>query len=264
MGEGPVTAVRFFDFSQTRKDLRISARGDTSPLPFALKQAAERILDSPLGKGDLFDVQQLEAVLEVTPTGATPLFMIVGSFDSTRARELADSWGWPKTRSGLFELYHAPDGSGVGVGPRRLVFSQSFATAAAVTEFRGGPGSLLALDGLSSLSISAGRPAAIAVAPPAKGCLEPRWMAVALKYLPGSSPTAAFVVQYKDMDTAAASKKHVQAGLASYLHGGPSRIEVVDVRRDSTVASVSSDDTGAAELLRAVYRGSQLERALEC
>jgi hypothetical protein len=264
IGDEHIRSLIFSDFQQARVDLAIPKDGGVSSFPAVLQATLARLSDSPLAEGSLYTIGQLEAVLEISPSGAPSSVMLVGSFDTAKARSDLESRGWPSVESGLFRLYRTPEDSGIGIGPRRLVYSPAYAVAQAITAFRGGDDSLLGFEGLQSLSLSSGRPTAFAAAPPESGCLDPRWMAVAVRYLERSAPAVAFVVQYPDPDSAQAAVRRLTAGLSSVAGDIGSTIGVVDARRDLVVSSIQTDDAGAVEWLRAMQRGSRFERALAC
>lgn len=264
MGERGLGSFFFADFEQTRRDLGIPRDGGLESFPAVLREAVARLTDSPLAEGWLYGIEEIEAMLEVTPSGAPPVYMLVGSFDSGEAARSLDASGWESISSGLFRLYRTAHGSGVGVGPRRLLYSPAYPSAEATTAFRGGENSVLGLEGLQSLAVSAGRPAALAAAAPEIGCLDPRWMSVAVRYIEPQSPAVAFVVQYPDPGSAEASRRRIAPGLEKVVQETGSRIELIDARREMVVSSISTDDRGALALLDAVHGGSQLERALAC
>ncbi len=264
IGSQGIDGFYFTDFRQARSDLHIARDAGLEAFPSPLQDALRRLSPTIVGEGTLYSIDQLEAVLEITPTGSPGAVMLVGSFDSKKAVSVLDSSGWPVAESGLFRLYRAPDASGIGIGPRRLVYSPDYRIAEAITAFRGGESSILKWAGLERLALSAGLPTAMAAAPVEQACLDARWISVAIRYLDASLPAASVVLLFSDPDSAVVAKRKIESRLELALDGGGSKIELIDIRRDMVVSVVSVDDSRALFLLGKAKRNSTLKRALEC
>ncbi len=255
----------FTDFSQARKDLGIprGAPADSYPLP--LRDALARLESTAPELHTLYRTDELEALLEVYKAGESTSTMLVGDFDAAAAVKELDSRRWPRTTSGLFQLFRTPEGGGLGIGPRRIVHSTDYTAAEEITAFRGGENSLLGLEGSASLAVSAGRATAFVGIPEPGGCLDPQWLAVGARYLRDSPPLAVLVVRYQGAAAAQAARARLEASVREVLLGGDHDVRAAETRGESVLVSVASDDEKTAGLLRTVLRQPlTLEAALGC
>ncbi len=254
----------FTDFSQARKDLGIPRSAPADSYPLLLRDALARVEATVPELGALYRTDELEALLELYSVGESTSTMLVGDFDSATAVKELDSRGWPRTTSGLFQLFRTPQGGGLGIGPRRIVHSTDYAAAEEITAFRGGENSLLGLPGSGSLAVSAGRATAFAGIPEPGGCLDPLWLAVGVRYLRDLPPLAVLVVRYEESAAAEASRARLDVTMREVLRGAGHDVRAAETRGESVLVSIASHEEGAAGLVRMAMQPLTLEAALQC
>lgn len=229
--------LRSGDPSEAQRLSGVGAPKETLP-PIASRSA-----------NDGWNVDQVEAWVEVTPTGSPGFQILVGSFDSKVIKSALKSRGYQSQKVELTEILAAPGATeAVGIAPGRLVYGR-LESVEKIAAFRGGAGSMLDIAGLKDVAIATGRSGATAVFEPARGCPKAMWIAAAARYEDSRTDTS-LVWYYPEAEAASRAARELEAQLPPRLPPGAvlklsdprnrQAVEVLDTQRGTPVGVIES------------------------
>lgn len=271
-GDAARVSFDFGDLAAARSQV-----GEKGDLPLAVRAGVLRSDTPGFDENAGWQMSDVEAWVDVSPTGAPRYEMIVGHFDQARIETNLRSSGWTSRSVGVFDVFSHPSGSigdsapttdsaaiggGVAVAERRLVYAASDEAVETVASFRGGNDSLLALPGLGDLAVASGKAAAIAAFAPSAGCPNPDWTAAAVRYEP-TKATPAAVFEYGRPGQAEDASAALRENLPAALPGGV-KVQVVDARGRISVAALESSWGEADAIVAGASPGGALDGLPRC
>ncbi|RIK10048.1 MAG: hypothetical protein DCC49_04550 [Acidobacteria bacterium] len=246
---GPIH-LRSGDPSEARRLSGGSAPPETIP-----KIAKQRVADGWIP-------EQIEAWLEVTPSGTAPFVVLIGDFDSKSVKSSLESRDYQSTKVELTEIFNRSDTTAaIGVAPGRLVYG-SLETVERIGAFRGGNGSLLDVAGLRDVAVATGRSGVAAVFEPASGCPRASWIAAASRFENAVADTS-LVWYYPDAEAATRAARELRTQLPSRLPSGVT-LRLSDPRNRQAVQVLETPREKADAVIEITRPGGPFEGLPEC
>lgn len=211
---------------------------------------------------DSWSTDQLEAWVEITPSGALSFTILIGDFDSKAVHSALTSKGYKSQKIELTEIFtFAEQTEAIGVAPGRLIYGVPGAVER-IAAFRGGAGSMLDIAGLKDVAIATGRSGATAVFEPAAGCPKATWLAAATRYENARADTS-LVWYYSEAEAAARAARELKTHLPPRLPPGVG-LKLSDPRNRQAVQILDAPRDRAAAVIDNTRPGGTFEGLPEC